>query len=213
MQRAICAPSSSNSAPLQLIPSRLADEQVASLEDADADENFTNLPRKLLRWSTDNMAAVKTAKPVMPIGFNNRQEKNFRLLFAIADLAGGDWPEKARAAALKLSPTEGASPGRRLLADLRNPFAQHGGQLTSEQMAMLLAAEEESEWANYRGRGSISKQQIAEILKPYGVKPDFIYQGGKQLRGYKAAWFETAFKHYLPPEGRKVVRSQGKSHE
>jgi Protein of unknown function (DUF3631) len=196
---------------INLMP-KLAHERVAGLEDADEDEGFRILQSKLLRWSTDTMATIKQVNPAMPEGFNNRQEKNFRLLFAIADLAGGNWPKRARKAALKLSPMEGPSPGRRLLADLRALFAEFGKALTSEETAALLSAREESEWANYCGRGRpINKFEIAQLLKPYGIKPDnAVYRGGKQHRGYKAAWFERVWRHYLPPEGRKVVRSTPK---
>jgi putative DNA primase/helicase len=181
-----------------LLP-KLAHEQVTSFHDADDDKNFPTLRSKLLRWTTDNMATIKQAKPAMAQGYTNRLADNFRLMLAIAELAGGDWPKRARAAALKLTPEQRPSPGGRLLADMRDLFAKHGKMLASTQVVALLVSNDEGEWANYRGRGPINKYEVAQLLKPYGIKPDLIYLRGQHVRGYKAEWFETAFMHYLPP--------------
>jgi putative DNA primase/helicase len=89
---------------VQLLP--LLEEEkdsVTSTRYAEDDENFVVLRRKLLRWATDNMMVLKGAKPKMPAGIFSRLEENFHLLLATADLAGGGWPAKARAAAIKRS--------------------------------------------------------------------------------------------------------------
>src|SRR5262249_43755454 len=142
-------------------------DSVTSMRYAANDENFVILRRKLLRWSNDNMAALKNAKPKMPSGFFGRLEENYHLLFAIADLPGGDWPRKARAAALKLSQQHDArSVGKRLLSDVFDLFVKHGTLLRSERLQELLTADDGSEWANYAKGHPISKWQIALLLKP-----------------------------------------------
>src|SRR5262249_31960791 len=161
---------------------------------------------KLLRWATDNMATIKKAKPAMPKGHTNRLADNFTQLLAIADLAGGDWPKRARAAAVKLSPIGEPSWGKMLLADMRKLFNEHGKVLSSEQVVKLLTADGGGEWANYRGR-PINKWEVAQLLKPFGIKPELIWRGKKPIRGYKAEGFTTAWMHYLTPA--KVVRSLG----
>ena len=62
----------------------------------------------------------------MPEALHDRACDNWRPLLAIADHAGGDWPQKARAAAQTLS-TQGAeqdeqSPAVMLLADVKHIF-------------------------------------------------------------------------------------------
>jgi putative DNA primase/helicase len=184
-----------------LLP-KLAHEKVVSLRHTVEDETFVTLQRKLLRWASDNMSALKKATPAMPEGFANRLEENFVLLFAIADLAGGDWPKKARAAARRLAGEHNEpSTGKRLLAAFRDLFAKHGKVLASDRVAELLAADEEGEWANYRGH-RINKWEIAQLLRPYNIRPELIWQRGKPVRGYKAERFATAFRHFLPAEGR-----------
>src|SRR5262249_55223112 len=46
--------------------------------------------------------ALKNVEPEMPDGLNDRQEEICEPLIAIADLAGGEWPQKARSALMKL---------------------------------------------------------------------------------------------------------------
>ncbi len=188
---------------------KLPNERVVDIRDADNDEAFPTLRSKLLRCSSDNLATLKKARPAMPTGYTNRLEDNFTLLFAIADLAGGDWPKKARAAALKLTPAEAASLGERLLAAFRDLFIKHGNKLPSERIPKLLETSKDPEWADYRGQGhTITQHQIAALLKPFGIRPKHLsYRTQKGalsqvVRGYDASQFETAFKHYLPSAGR-----------
>jgi hypothetical protein len=58
-----------------------------------------------MRWGADNAAALKKAAPEMPPGFENRLGDNWRLMLAIADIAGAEFPEKARDAAATISKT------------------------------------------------------------------------------------------------------------
>src|SRR5262249_20124836 len=200
---------------VQMVP-KLADETVTSLRYAGDDENFVILRRKFLRWSTDNMPALKAARPWMPDGFFSRLEENYHLLFAIADLAGGEWPKKARAGAVKLS-QEPAAPslGKRLLAIFFTLFTRHGLLLTSKQAEQLVPVEDD-EFANYKNYGRpINKFEIAALMRPFRVFPGVIHPRGKPAdRGWDGGWdsFTIAFKHYLGKtlsRGRTVVRQRG----
>jgi hypothetical protein len=59
---------------------------------------------------------------------------------------------------------------------------------------------DEREWAEWRNRGPISAQQVAGILRPFGIPPAKWKRGGVTCRGYFRADFEDAFSRYLPPE-------------
>jgi hypothetical protein len=196
-----------------LLP-KLEHETVANHRHMDRDETFVILRRKLLRWSIDNMPALDKAEPAMPEGVFSRRGENYHLLLAIADLAGGDWPKKARAAAVKLMREhDEPSLGKRLLAIFYALFVTHGPLLTSAQVEGLVPAEDDA-FACYGKFGRpITKFEIAALLKPYGIAPDLIHpRGGKTAdRGYDVAWFATAFRHYLGkgvPGGRSVVRKR-----
>ena len=206
-----------------LLP-KLDDEKVVNFTRAVFDEDFLTLRRKAMRWAADNMATVRDANPDLPKGFSkNRQKDNYTLLFAIADLAGGLWPRKARDAAVKLTREYNApSPGKVCLAKFFEFFLGHGVRtsddkllLTSKQVEALFAAtEEEEEWCNYKNKGRpINRWEIAALLKPFGIRPGNIHpRGGKTTdRGYDAAWFTKAFKHWLGktlPVGRSVARKR-----
>ena len=82
---------------------------------------LAELRRRALRWAEDNGEKLDGAEPDMPPGFDNRLGDNWPLLLAIADLAGGEWPTKARKAAAKLSKVgaDATSIGVQLLADIQ----------------------------------------------------------------------------------------------
>ena len=86
------------------IPGTLADRSIAiqlveaepgQVADGFDESNLeieTALCRKLARWARDNFDALKACKPVLPATAFNRLADNWRPLFAIAQLADGDWP-------------------------------------------------------------------------------------------------------------------------
>jgi putative DNA primase/helicase len=159
------------------------------------------------------MVKLADTNPLMPASFNNRLQMNWEMLLAIADLAGGEWPKLARAAAIKLS-RERAEPsqGKRLLRAFQILSAQQGPLLTSKQVEDSLPAIDE-EWGNYKGKGrAINRWEVAVLLRPYGIAPDVIHPRGRPAdRGYDTRWpsFARAFKHFLPvtpPRGRTLVR-------
>jgi hypothetical protein len=59
---------------------------------------LAELRRRCRRWANDHMKALEGARPDMPPALFNRVSDNWEPLLAIADLAGGEWPERARKA-------------------------------------------------------------------------------------------------------------------
>jgi putative DNA primase/helicase len=161
---------------IKMLP-KLESEKVADHRHANRDENFVTLRRKLLRWSLDNIAAIDNAKPEMPKGFFSRLEENYHLMFAIADLAGGDWPKRARAAAVKLSREHNEpSMGKRLLSILFDLTVKHRTTLFTSAQLPQLVSEEDDTFASYQHGRPINKYEIAVLLKPYcGIHPKTIH--------------------------------------
>jgi hypothetical protein len=83
--------------PIKIWPKR-PDEHVEEFLHRD-DNEFVTLRRKLLRFANDQAKVIAEITPTFPAGFNNRVRANWKLLLAIAELAGGDWPERAHKAA------------------------------------------------------------------------------------------------------------------
>jgi putative DNA primase/helicase len=170
---------------------KLPGEEVINFKFAARDERFAVLRRKLARFAADHMVKLADTNPPLPESFNNRLQMNWELLLATADLAGGAWPQQARAAAIKLSSErEEPSQGKRLLRAFQIMFAQHGSLLTSKQVEESLPAIDE-EWGNYKGRGrAINRWEVAVLLRPYGIKPGVIHPRGRPAdRGYDESWF------------------------
>jgi putative DNA primase/helicase len=182
---------------------KLPSEKAELFPYADVPE-FRELRRKLMRWSVNHAAALAEANPASPPDFDNRLAANWRLLFAIADHAGGAWPEQARKAALSRAPLE-LSEGGALLEALRRLRAQGGNKesIASAAIVQALAADKDGEWCEYKGRGPITQRQVAALLKNYGIFPRTIHPTGKadaSPRGYFWADFDDAFARFLPAD-------------
>src|SRR5262245_21628928 len=103
---------------LQRKPPGATVERLRRRDNAD----FAALRSQVARWAADNFDKLADPDPKMP-GLNDRAADNWRPLLAIADLAGGTWPEKARGAACLLSGGEqDGAIGVELLKDIRSAF-------------------------------------------------------------------------------------------
>ena len=184
------------------------------------------LCRKLARWAQDNMEKLRDANPAIPSGLDDRAADAWEPLFAIADLVGGDWPERARRAALELSGEhvkEDDEIGTVLLGDIRDVFespdhdiyaTKEGDKhVKSENLVAKLVAREDRPWAEFgHARKPITPNRLASLLRGYKIKPGTIRFGpGDQdtAKGYKHSQFVDAFERYLPaPANRAVTPSQ-----
>ena len=184
---------------IKLWPAK-ADEAHEPFQYADSAE-FAELRRKLTRWASDNAATLAEAKPLMP-GFSNRLLANWKLLLAIADLAGGKWPKRAREAAYKIA-KQNAEPSlmRRLLAAIYAAF-QNRTEITSAELVKLLAADPDDEWCEYKGRGPISPHQLAVLLREVGIRSVPLHPNNSKvmLNGYRKSQFTDVFARWLPSD-------------
>ena len=168
------------------------------------DPEFSTIRRKLARWTADNVSVIKELKPPQPPGFNNRLSANWKFPLQIAQHARGGWPEQGRRSAVYLSRTPyEPSIGVQLLAALRAMFARNRTEITSEQVLQELLADPNSQWHEYRGRGPITKHQVAAVLKDFEIRPVVVHptkRADVSRHGYRTAQFEDAFARFLPPE-------------
>src|SRR5438552_869554 len=81
---------------------RRKDERVAKLPRERLVELETTLRRKIFRWVSDHGTLATVDAPVLD-ELDDRAQDNWGPLLVIAQVAGGDWPARARAAALALS--------------------------------------------------------------------------------------------------------------
>jgi hypothetical protein len=172
----------------------------------DDDPELSNLRRRLRRWSMDNADTLRDANPSMAPEFENRRGDNWRVLLAIADLAGADWGDKARVAADKLEGSSDTSTvGVRLLSAVKVVFDQLDraeDAISSDELVTKLIAEPTSEWCEWKNGKGITQNQVARLLKSFRIFPERVrISGDRQVRGYLRARFADAWQRYVPSGG------------
>lgn len=173
------------------------------------------LGERLREWSNTNRPAVSW--PEMPAGVEDRNADVWEALLAVADLAGGDWPQRGRVAAVSLvaaSSDQGGSLGITLLRDLRTIFGD-ADRLPTETILNRLHQLEESPWADLRGK-PLDARSLARRLSKYQVRPQVYRDGESTPRGYFAAdladpWcrYLTPKSGYIPPPGMEGCAHAG----
>ena len=106
----------------------------------------------------------------------------------------------SRAVALKLSgeeEDEGAS--TMLLEDIESLFRESEVDvLFSEDIVEHLVEMEERPWPEWSKGKPITKQKVASLLKPFGIRPKPVWKPGDGTkRGYMREAFDEAFSRYL----------------
>lgn len=177
---------------------KLPHESVDRLRHA-APDLFSTLAEKLCRWVDDHREDVRKARPVLPGQLNDRAQDNWEPLLAIADVAGGPWPDMARAAAVKLASIEAEqSIGVELLSDIREIFsARNVDRISTGELIIRLCEDKEKRWSTYNRGMEISARQLANRLTQYGIKSKSVRTPAGTPKGYKLSCFAEAFERYL----------------
>lgn len=160
-------------------------------------------------WAFANVETLKDAYPEMPGGVVDRDADIWEPLLAVADAAGGDWPEKARVSAVTLVTGAKQRPpslGVRLLSDLRVIFKDNPAMFTEDILAAL-NNDSELPWGDLRGQ-PMDSRKLSTMLRKYlehltpeerSQRQNPIRIGEKVARGYKAEWLHDPWSRYLPP--------------
>lgn len=178
---------------------KLPHEAAERLRHAEPDL-FTTLASKLARFAEDSRESLRIARPALPEPLNDRAQDNWEPLLAIADVAGGPWPELALKAALKLSGCNSPlqSVGTELLGDIQEIFEQKGiDRISTAELIKALCADEEKQWATYNKGRSISPRQVSSRLKEYGITSRTIRIGHETPKGFLREQLDEAFARYL----------------
>jgi hypothetical protein len=152
---------------------------------------------RLDAWSK---SITEIAWPEIPRGIEDRNADVWEPLLAVADLAGGGWPDRARVAAVALVATAAdgkQSLGVQLLADLRRVFGD-ADAMHSEVILGKLNALEDAPWGDLRGK-ELDYRGLANRLRPYTVHPTDVRIDDIVRKGYKAEDLADAWSRYLPP--------------
>jgi len=183
---------------------RAPDEQIEPYRRRDQASEGHELRDRLAAWAARIVPAATVARPDMPAGVTDRNADVWEPLLAVADLAGGDWPQRARVAcvahvadAIRGAPTLGI----RLLMDLKTVFGDSQA-LSTDHILEALCAIEESPWGNLKGK-ALDSRGLSHRLKKYGVSAKTIRVGEWVGRGYASEDLYDAWNRYVgdPPIG------------
>lgn len=160
---------------------------------------------RLAAWAKVVGTAIADSEPEMPSGIVDRPAEVWEPLLAVADAAGGEWPDRARYACVRLCAVAAdrrVSLGVRLLSDLRIIFRDAIALHTEVILERLIHGEEhgldaDAPWDQLRGQ-PLGKRGLATLLKQYDVHPVKVKVDGRALQGYRREHLFDAWMRYLP---------------
>jgi Protein of unknown function (DUF3631) len=119
---------------------RRVGESIASLRIGKTG-HLDDIARRIVRFVADNEEHIAAMEPAMPHGLYNRNADNWFALLAIADVAGGTWPQRARSAAeaARIAASGDEDWLELLLADIRDAFGQEA-EMASADLVEALAS-------------------------------------------------------------------------
>lgn len=163
-------------------------------------EECADLRRMCKRWAMDFDSRLKSHNPNVPILSNDRAEDNWLPMFAIAELAGADWVDRAKLAVQKIEQVDAddESIGPMILADIRAVFTDKQAQkLYTNELVNLLIDLDERPWCEWRHGKPLTARSLAKLIAPYGIKSGTIRIGTHTQKGYSIDDFKDAFARYL----------------
>jgi hypothetical protein len=203
--------------PIQLVR-RARDEKVERFRKREAEKEAAAIRTELGAWAKQPgiIEKLREARPSLPDALSDRQQDICEPLLAIAEVAGEEWPDRARAALVALCSqiSDDESIGVKLLSAIRDAFngAQCDKIATQDLLKALVDQETDAPWAiwwetdlkNNNTRGPA--QKLARLLKPYKIVARVIrLPDDSTARGYRQEDFLEAWKRYLPEKGPNNV--------
>lgn len=173
------------------------------------------LRRQCARFVQDHAAEIGGARPEIPASLNDRAGDIWEPLLALADLAGGAWPEKARQAAAGLTGNaQENSPIGALLLDIMVMFIrEHADRLHSRKLVEGLNRAGDRPWLELRRGKEINESWLAQQLRPYAVRPKTMWIGELAAKGYMQEDFGEVFRRYIPRVEVEGLRAMVKAAE
>jgi hypothetical protein len=179
---------------------RTRDEPIDRFRRRDVGPDAEMLHDSLADWLDPQLDELLVLRPALPDELDDRAQDCWEPLLAIAELAGGEWPRRARHAALTLSGNgarDDESLTARLLADVHSVFEASGeSRYRTADLIEQLAEIEESPWGDWRGK-PITAHALSRLLKPFGIRTMPVWADGHTVRGYKVEQFADAFYRVL----------------
>jgi hypothetical protein len=184
---------------------RALPEELAALDYAggrEIDAACQSVRPLVARWAHDVEEMAANLRPERVEGLNARAMDAWEPLLALAELAGGEWPERAREAAVVLSGEREADAdsgglARRLLYDCHEAFGE-AERLSSAELVASLRSMQDSPWRTLDGSG-LDASTLSRLLRRYEVRPEKLRVHGETnpVRGYRRSVFVDSWARYV----------------
>ena len=173
-------------------------EPIEKFRERDAAIDGAVIHQALVAWAGSEamIDTLRTARPAMPAGLRDRAEDVIEPLLAIADLAGGEWPNTARKAIVALMGSVAEQDVQiELLHDIADVFEAAGGKfIATDELLKQLSEMDDRPWSTWSNGKPITGHKLAAILKGFGIVPKQNESGKK--RGYYRDRFVDAWSRY-----------------
>jgi Protein of unknown function (DUF3631) len=187
---------------------RAADERVEPYRPRLHDPQGAAVRHQIETWAK-TLTEIDLDSINLPPAVEDRDADCWEPLLAVAEAAGGDWPERARAAAVLLvvaGKDREASLGVRLLTDVQQAFTDTIGLSTKELLRRLIEIPE-SPWGDIRGK-PLDERGLAHRLRQYEIKSRQIRIGETTMKGYRREDFADAWRRYVHPLAARSETSE-----
>jgi hypothetical protein len=183
----------SRSIPIQLWR-RKPDEPVERLRRRDVEPEAMLLKARITAFVREHRQELETIRPQIPNELGDRAAEGWEPLLAIAEVAGGSWPQLAAEAAVELSGPRAIEDTAEvmLVLAIEEAFEERAtDRLRSTDLAQALNLHEERPWG-----GTIDPTRLAEILRPFDIRPVKIRVGTNTYQGYRRDQFIQVWERY-----------------
>jgi hypothetical protein len=184
-----------------------------SIEKCDRSRQLDPAPlrQRCARFVLDHAGEIASAQPQIPSVLNDRAADIWEPIFALADLAGGPWPESARQAAVHLTASaQDSNPIGSLLFDIFKLFAL-AAQDRIFTRALLFGLNQrftDRPWMELRKGKEVTEMWLAQKLRPYGIRPKTLRIQDQVAKGYAEEDFREAFRRYIPRSELEAFRAE-----
>jgi hypothetical protein len=194
---------SSRSLPITL-GRKLATEKVDYLDHGDLviKSRAAELRDRLESWIEKRGESFRHVTPEFPETLTDRQKDGARILLAIADLAGGEWPVRSRAVVCELyggRTADDQSIEIQLLRDVSTVFDEtEADKITSVELVEKLAKIETSPWSEWNRGKAMTPVSLSRLLRRFRIYPKKIRTLESTLQGYERSSFFDSWRRYIP---------------
>jgi putative DNA primase/helicase len=143
------------------------------------------------RFISEHRTQIEQAEPSVPTELSDRSAEIWEPLLVLADIAGRDWPQRAREAAVALSSSvHRVDPIAILITDIQSIFSR----LQQERLLTRTIVEElkrltDRPWLEFANGKSLHDRWLAKQLRTQGIEARSVRTERTIGRGYVAADF------------------------